>query len=73
MSKEYDEYLYEHIMDVNRAFSWLRTNLPEVVDPNGGFTTILYLGRHDESKYSYEEYDAYDAYFYGEKTLSRFL
>ena len=67
MSNQYDEYLNNHIMDVNRAFSWLRTNLPEVVDPNGGFTTILYLGRHDESKYSYEEYDAYDAYFYGKK------
>lgn len=65
MSAEYNEYLNEHIMNVNRAYDWLRTNLREVANPKGDFTTLLYLGRHDESKYSREEYDAYDAYFYG--------
>ena len=50
MSAEYNEYLTNHIMDVNRAYSWLRRNLPE------------------DSKYDYEEYEAYDEYFYGIRT-----
>ena len=66
MSVEYDNYLNEHIMNVNRAYDWLRTNLREVASPNGDLTSLLYyFGHHDESKYSIEEYDAYDAYFYG--------
>lgn len=67
MSKEYDEYLYEHIAHVNNAYDWLRKHLADVAAPYGGFSALLYLGQHDESKYSYEEYNAYDAYFYGEK------
>ena len=65
MSVEYDNYLNEHIMNVNRAYDWLRTNLRGMASPNGDFTSLLYLGHHDESKYSIEEYDAYDTYFYG--------
>lgn len=65
MSVEYDNYLNEHIMNVNRAYDWLRTNLRGMANPNGDFTSLLYLGHHDESKYSIEEYDAYDTYFYG--------
>ena len=68
MSKEYDEYLYEHIAHVNNAYDWLRKHLADVAAPYGGFSALLYLGQHDESKYSYEEYNAYDTYFYGEKT-----
>ena len=66
MSVEYDNYLNEHIMNVNRAYDWLRTNLREVASPNGDFTSFLYyFGHHDESKYDIKEYNAYDAYFYG--------
>lgn len=65
MSVEYDNYLNEHIMNVNRAYDWIRTNLRGIASPNSDFTSLLYLGHHDESKYSIEEYDAYDAYFYG--------
>ena len=68
MSKEYDEYLYEHIAHVNNAYDWLRKHLADVAAPYGGFSSLLYFGQHDESKYSYEEYNAYDTYFYGEKT-----
>lgn len=67
MSAEYNEYLTNHIMDVNRAYSWLRRNLPDVANDEG-FTTLLSIGSHDDSKYDYEEYEAYDEYFYGIKT-----
>lgn len=66
MSVEYNDYLNEHIMNVNRAYDWLRTNLREVASPNCDFTSLLYyFGHHDESKYNIKEYNAYDAYFYG--------
>lgn len=67
MSAEYDDYLNNHIMNVNRAYSWIRANLPEVwdSDPTGGFCALMHLNRHDESKYEREEYNAYDNYFYG--------
>lgn len=68
MSAEYNDYLNQHVDNVNQAYEWLRVNLPEVVDPDGGFTTLMYLGRHDETKYEREEYDAYDEYFYGSKS-----
>lgn len=69
MSKEYDEYLYEHIEHVTNAYDWLRHHLPEVAAPYGGLSTFLYLGHHDESKYSREEYIPYDEYFYGDKNV----
>jgi len=65
MSKEYDRYLKEHIMNVMKAYDWLIENLPEVVHPNGEVERNLIW--HDLSKYSSEEYDAYDRYFYGSK------
>ncbi len=64
MSSEYDLYLEKHKENVRNAFQWLRTNLPE-----------LFAGRpssdwqidfdHDYSKSNNDEYEAYDAYFYG--------
>lgn len=63
MSMEYYDYIIEHKNNVMKAAEWLRTNL--------GIGDFLgnYLWRHDDSKYTNEEFDAYDAYFYGgEKT-----
>lgn len=64
MSIDYDLYLEKHKENVRNAFQWLRTNLPE-----------LFAGRpssewqidfdHDYSKSNADEYEAYDAYFYG--------
>lgn len=68
MSAEYNDYLNQHISNVNRAYEWLRVNIPEVANLNDGYNTLLYFGWHDLSKNDREEYDAYDQYFYGEKT-----
>lgn len=51
MSQKYDDYLTTHISNVNKCH--------EIV-----FGEELER-RHDASKYSDEEYDAYDEYFYG--------
>ena len=62
MSIEYDDYLTQHRENVTKGLEWFRSNLPE-------FTMMLdlyFIGQsHDYSKDSFEEYDAYDAYFYG--------
>lgn len=64
MSANYDRYLSEHKANVANGIAWLENNLPGLVDLeiccgwNASYT-------HDESKYTAEEYHAYDAYFYG--------
>lgn len=66
MSVEYDEYIKNHKENVAKAFNWLKTNLPEIVDENvwhdAEYNTVY---GHDMSKYNKDEYEAYDAYFYG--------
>lgn len=67
MSKQYNDYILDHKYNVKCAFQWMRTNIPEIFigldkDINIG-QQIIY--EHDVSKYSQEEYDAYDKYFYG--------
>ena len=54
MSKKYDEYLFNHIQAVKACMMMLSPN-------HKGASS------HDMSKYSDEEYDAYDNYFYPEK------
>lgn len=61
MSEAYNNYLNMHITNVHRAFMWLRKNL-------GVYSYITDIPYHDDSKYSREEYTAYDDYFYGTKT-----
>ena len=72
MSDEYNNYIREHTEAVWNAFEWLSENIllkwPDFMTNCGDkIGTIGYLTRyqHDASKYSEEEYDAYDAYFYG--------
>ena len=68
MSVQYDEYLSQHIGAVNYGLNWMENNLnfddsPELYDA----LMIAIAGfNHDSSKYDPEEYDAYDAYFYGD-------
>lgn len=62
MSKEYDEYLKDHIMCVQIGFNWIEKNLPDILPIGENFDNF---GRHDESKRTAAEYDAYDRYFYG--------
>lgn len=64
MSREYDDYIKQHILNVSKGFQWLSENLPEIINRDDylSYPNIL---SHDESKMSKEEYDAYDVYFYG--------
>ena len=61
MSYQYDEYIKKHRLNVSQAYDWICNNLPEII-PYDGHVNISV---HDESKFSQEEYDAYDEYFYG--------
>ena len=64
MSIEYDDYLNEHVNNVQNAYYWLLHNI------NGANEFGMPSARiwsHDESKYTSEEYRAYDNYFYGDK------
>lgn len=64
MSKQYDDYLKEHIENVDKAYKWLINNFNKEYDISYNFN----IANHDKSKYSEEEYSQYDAYFYGKKT-----
>ena len=65
MSFQYDQYLARHRANVKRGFDWLSENLP------GLMTNTLTAGWNTEfaaciqSKKRTGEYEAYDAYFYG--------
>lgn len=67
MSVEYDLYLNEHKANTMKAFSWL---CEHVFDINCDWVKSCVVAaaynikKHDESKYSDEEYVAYDHWFY---------
>lgn len=66
MSREYDNYLTEHKGNVARGFHWIQEYLPELIPAEDGIDyehQICFA--HDKSKNESDEYDAYDAYFYG--------
>ena len=60
MSEAYDKYLYEHITNVQRAFAKLCEYFPEYKQFEAQ------IKAHDASKYSSEEYRAYDRHWYGD-------
>lgn len=64
MSFQYDQYLVRHRANVKRGFDWLSENLPELMTNTltAGWNTEF---AHDQSKNEPDEYEAYDAYFYG--------
>lgn len=70
MSKEYNKYLRGHRENVAHAFYWIRDNIPDILNGNT-FNNIDYdyerqiTANHDQSKSDFEEYAAYDEYFYG--------
>ena len=64
MSFAYDQYLAEHIGNVNKGLHWMLDNLG-FKEEKPELEIALVNFDHDESKYSVEEYDAYDKYFYG--------
>lgn len=65
MSLEYDRYLRQHIDNVNKGFGWILNNLPELTKNVYDIDWTCGFQNHDESKVNKDEYEAYDAYFYG--------
>lgn len=74
MSNQYDKYLKEHIQSVRKAAQWMLKNLSIANDLDASEVDEIKINvwNHDASKYASEEYDAYDAYFYGEKDEDAF-
>ena len=86
LDDQYNQYLDQHIGNVQRGYEWLKENLPEVLSEDNYINETSYYGeldeiieQHDKSKYKkipdvenyYDlacEWDAYNDYFYGEKT-----
>lgn len=66
MSKEYDLYLREHRRNVLRVFEEMSRNKPFYDELLTRFPNIYeQILSHDKSKFSKEEYPAYDNHFYG--------
>ena len=66
MSKQYDLYLDQHRGNVAKGFYWIQENLPELlIDIPGVSYEHQICYSHDYSKNELDEYEAYDAYFYG--------
>lgn len=65
MSKQYDAYIQEHKENLTKGFHWIRENLPELLKEDTDDIEHVVCFQHDQSKYDQDEYDAYDAYFYG--------
>ena len=66
MSLDYDIYLMCHKNNVAKGFYWIQNNLPELlIDIPGVFYENQICFFHDRSKNENDEYEAYDAYFYG--------
>ena len=63
MSKQYDLYLENHKANVTKAFKWFKRYMPALAR---GLDDQICLW-HDDTKTNSDEYDAYDAYFYGKK------
>lgn len=64
MSLAYDEYLAEHIGNVNKGLQWMLDNLGLSQEEKSAIEDAM-AHEHDASKYDTEEYEAYDKYFYG--------
>ena len=64
MIYQYDQYLIKHKENVKNGFDWIRNNLPDMIKdiPNLEWQCCF---AHDQSKSESDEYEAYDAYFYG--------
>lgn len=68
MSHLYDRYLQQHRTNVKKGFDWIRDYLPELLkgEETKNYDCEWQIGfNHDYSKIQQDEYEAYDAYFYG--------
>lgn len=64
MSYDYDRYLEKHKENVKKGFEWIRDNFPDLVESIPNLEWQIGFA-HDQSKSESDEYEAYDAYFYG--------
>lgn len=62
MSTEYSNYIVTHVENVKKAYNWLKDH--KIISEE----LASQIDSHDLSKYSAEEYEAYDNYFYGKQT-----
>lgn len=67
MSLQYNDYIKEHKENVAKAYHWMINEniLDEYSIDVLQIVQYLCEWSHDNSKYSEDEYDAYDKYFYG--------
>lgn len=68
MSARYNEYIHEHQNSVKMAFDWLLKNTSGITSEDVWNKASELIDKHDMSKYSEDEYQAYDQYFYGNKS-----
>ena len=61
MSTEYTNYIVTHVENVKKAYNWLKDH--KIISEE----LTSQIDSHDLSKYSAEEYEAYDNYFYGKR------
>lgn len=76
MSKAYDGYLKEHIEAVQSGWKWFVEKvgikkLTEVLPDLSATNIDITVSTHDYSKKWYEEYHAYDHYFYGSRGIKK--
>ena len=67
MSQEYDMYIRGHVNNLGLGLKWFEKNYPKALSGIENQIKQQILD-HDDSKWSEEEYDAYDNYFYGDKS-----
>jgi hypothetical protein len=66
MSIDYDRYLQQHISSVEKGFRWMQENIEDLfIDPDLETKAEEIILNHDKSKTELDEYEPYDAYFYG--------
>lgn len=66
MSREYDLYLQDHRDSVKKAFEFIRDKIPSLISEGQELAlTQQICFNHDYSKNNEDEYNPYDAYFYG--------
>lgn len=73
--KDYTEYVEEHCKNIKLAYEWLEENTPEVLDEISNKEKFIKenILKHDESKYSKEEFMPYAKYFFdGKKNEDEF-
>lgn len=66
--QEYEKYLKEHISCVQKGLAWICDHAHRIVDNADIESLKQQIAKHDKSKYSAEEYTAYNNYFYGKRT-----